>query len=131
MKYILDTNTLIYFFKGLGDVSKKMLAQPPSEIAIPTVVLFELEVGIAKSTSPRKRKSQLQEFTALVNVLPFGIAESKFAAQIRVKLEKQGLPIGPYDVLIAATAMANNMILVTHNQKEFGRIESLKIEDWF
>jgi tRNA(fMet)-specific endonuclease VapC len=131
MKYVLDTNTLIYFFKGLGDVSKHMLAQSHSELAIPTVVLFELDVGIAKSTSPRKRKSQLQEITALVNVLPFGIAESKSAAQIRAKLEKQGLPIGPYDVLIAATALANNMILVTHNQKEFGRIEGLKIEDWY
>ena len=131
MRYVLDTNTLIYFFKGLGDVSKHMLAQPPSEIAIPTIVLFELEVGIAKSISPRKRKSQLQEFTELVKVLPFGIAESKSAAQIRVKLEKQGFPIGPYDVLIAATALTNNMILVTHNQKEFGRIEHLKIEDWY
>ena len=131
MKYVLDTNTLIYFFKGIGDVSKHMLATSPSELAIPTVVLFELEVGIAKSTSPRKRKSQLQEIAALVNILPFGIAESKSAAQIRVKLEKQGLPIGPYDVLIAATAMAKNMILVTHNQKEFGRIEGLRIEDWY
>ena len=131
MKYVLDTNTLIYFFKGLGDVFKHMLAQSPSELSIPAVVLFELEVGIAKSTSPRKRKSQLQEITALVNVLPFGIAESKSAAQIRVKLEKQGLPIGPYDVLIAATALAKNMILVTHNQKEFGRIKELKIEDWY
>jgi len=131
MRYVLDTNTLIYFFKGLGDVSKHMLAQSPSELAIPTVVLFELEVGIAKSTSPDKRKSQLQEITALVNVLPFGIAESRSAAQIRVELEKQGLPIGPYDVLIAATALANNTILITHNQKEFGRIEGLKIEDWF
>ena len=131
MKYVLDTNTLIYFFKGLGDVSKHMLAQSPSELAIPTVVLSELEVGITKSTSPRKRKSQLQEITALVNVLPFGIAESRSAAQIRVELEKQGLPIGPYDVLIAATALANNTILITHNQKEFGRIEGLKIEDWF
>jgi len=108
-----------------------MLAQSPSELAIPTVVLFELEVGIAKSTSPDKRKSHLQEITALVNVLPFGIAESRSAAQIRVELEKQGLPIGPYDVLIAATALANNTILITHNQKEFGRIEGLKIEDWF
>jgi len=131
MRYVLDTNILIYFFKGIGDVSKHMLAQSPSELAIPTVVLFELEVGIAKSTSPRKRKTQLQEITALVNVLPFGITESKSAAQIRVKLEKQGLPIGPYDVLIAATALANNMILVTHNQKEFGRIKDLKIEDWY
>ena len=131
MRYVLDTNTLIYFFKGLGNVSKHMLAQSPSELAIPTVVLFELEVGIAKSTSPDKRKSHLQEITALVNVLPFGIAESRSAAQIRVELEKQGLPIGPYDVLIAATALANNTILITHNQKEFGRIEGLKIEDWF
>ena len=131
MSYVLDTNTLIYFFKGLGDVSKHMLAQSPSELSIPTIVLFELEVGIAKSTSPRKRKSQLQEITALVNVLPFGMAESKSAAQIRVNLEKQGLSIGPYDVLIAATALAKNMILVTHNQKVFGRIEGLKIEDWY
>ena len=131
MRYVLDTNILIYFFKGIGDVSKHMLAQSPSELAIPTVVLFELEVGIAKSTSPRKRKAQLQEITALVNVLPFGIIESKSAAQIRVKSEKKSLPIGPYDVLIAATALANNMILVTHNQKEFGRIKDLKIEDWY
>ena len=131
MRYVLDTNTLIYFFKGLGDVCRHMLAQAPSELAIPTVALFELEVGIAKSTSPSKRKSQLQEITALVNVLPFGIAESRSAAQIRVELEKQGLPIGPYDVLIAATALANNMILITHNQKEFGRIKGLKIEDWY
>jgi tRNA(fMet)-specific endonuclease VapC len=115
----------------MGDVSKHMLTKSPSELAIPAVVLFELEVGIAKSTSPRKRMSQLQEITALIKILPFGITESKSAAQIRVKLEKQGLPIGPYDVLIAATALANNMILVTHNQKEFGRIEGLKIEDWY
>ncbi len=131
MRYVLDTNTLIYFFKGLGDVSKHMPAQSPSDLAIPTVVLFELEVGIAKSTSPRKRKSQLQEITALVNVLPFGTVELKSAAQIRVKFEKQGLPIGPYDVLIAATALANNTIMVTLNQEEFGRIKELKIEDWY
>jgi tRNA(fMet)-specific endonuclease VapC len=131
MKYVLDTNTLIYFFKGLGEVSEKMLATPPGELAIPTIVLFELEVGIAKSKSPRKRIAQLKEFTALVNVLPFGPKESKSAANIRVKLEKQRLPVGPYDVLIAATALANNLILVTHNQREFRRIEGLKIEDWY
>jgi tRNA(fMet)-specific endonuclease VapC len=131
MRYVLDTNTLIYFFKGLGDVSRHMLAHAPSELAIPAVVLIELEVGIAKSTSPRKRKSQLQELTELVKVLPFGIAESKSAAQIRVKLEKKGLSIGPYDVLIGATALANNMCLVTHNQREFGRIKGLKFEDWY
>lgn len=59
--YILDTNTLIYFFKGIGAVSKHLLATPPKEIGIPSIVLFELEVGIAKSSQPQKRKKQLKE----------------------------------------------------------------------
>ncbi len=131
MRFVLDTNTLIYFFKGLGNVSSFLLATPPADIAIPTIVLFELEVGIAKSTSPRKRKAQLKEFTALVTIIPFRYAEARSAVSIRVKLEKQGIPIGPYDVLIAASAMANNTILVTHNTKEFEQIDGLKTEDWF
>ena len=131
MKYVLDTNTLIYFFKGIGNIQNRLLSFPPNEIGVPTIVLFELEVGIAKSSSPRKRISQLKEFTGLVNVLPFGMAEAKVAAQIRVKLEKKGIPIGPYDGLIAACAKANNLILVTHNTKEFKRIEGLRLEDWY
>ena len=131
MKYVLDTNTLIYFFKGVGNVKNRLLSVPPSEILLPAIVLFELELGIAKSSSPRKRISQLKDFTALVNVIPFGPAEAKAAAQIRAKLEKKGIPIGPYDVLIAACAKANNLILVTHNLKEFKRIEGLQVEDWF
>ena len=131
MKYALDTNTLIYFFKGVGNVKNRLLSVPPSEIGLPAIVLFELEFGIAKSSSPRKRMSQLKDFTALVNVIPFGPAEAKAAAQIRAKLEKKGIPIGPYDVLIAACAKAINLILVTHNLKEFKRIEGLRVEDWF
>jgi tRNA(fMet)-specific endonuclease VapC len=108
-----------------------LLATPPSEIGVPTIVLYELEVGIAKSKSPQRRKTQLQEFTSLVNIIPFSIAEAKCAATIRVKIEKEGIPIRPYDVLIAASALANSWVLVTHNQEEFGRVDGLKIEDWF
>ena len=131
MTYVLDTNTLIYFFKGIGNIQRQLLSLPPNEIGVPTIVLFELEVGIAKSSSPRKRISQLKDFTALVNVIPFGLVEAKTAAQIRAKLEKKGIPIGPYDVLIAACAKAKNLILVTHNTKEFKRIEGLRLEDWY
>ncbi len=127
----MDTNTLIYFFKGLGNVSKRLLATPPGEIAIPAVVIFELQVGIGKSTSPRKRIAQLQEITSLVNIIPFGQSEAKCAAGIRIKLEKQGNTIGPYDILIAASALANNSTLVTHNKREFERVKGLKIEDWY
>ena len=131
MKYLLDTNTLIYFFKGVGNISNRLLSIAPNEIGIPAIVLYELEVGIAKSSSPRKRISQLKEFTELVNVIPFGLAEAKAAARIRAKLEKRGMPIGPYDILIAGCARANNLILVTHNIIEFKRIEGLRLEDWY
>jgi len=131
MKYVLDTNTLIYYFKGIGNIATQLLATPPNDIGIPTIVLYELEVGIAKSARPRKRKAQLQEFISLVNIIPFSCAEAKCAEGIRVKLEKKGSLIGPYDVLIAASAMANNNILVTHNQREFQRISGLKLEDWY
>jgi len=131
MKYCLDTNTLIYFFKGMGNVSNRLLATPPGEIAIPAVVLYELEVGIGKSTSPRKRINQLQEITALVDIISFGLAEARCAGSIRIKLERQGIPIGPYDILIAASALANYSTLVTHNTSEFERVSGLKIEDWY
>jgi len=129
--YVLDTNTLVYFFKGIGSVSSFLLKTPPSGIGIPTVVLYELEVGIAKSASPEKRTSQLAALTSIVNILPFGIDEVRCSAAIRANLEKNGTPIGPYDVLIAGTALSNKGILVTHNTKEFERIEGLQLEDWF
>ena len=115
----------------MGNIQRHLLSLPPNEIGVPTIVLFELEVGIAKSSSPRKRISQLKEFTDPLNIIPFGMAEAKAAAQIRAKLEKKGIPIGPYDVLVAACAKANNLILVTHNLKEFKRIEGLRLEDWY
>jgi tRNA(fMet)-specific endonuclease VapC len=129
--YILDTNTLIYFFKGIGNVSARLLQTPPRSIGIPTIVLFELEVGIAKSSSPKKRRLQLQNLMVTTNILPLGQEEVNFAAAVRVDLENRGKPIGPYDVFIAGTALANKGILVTHNTGEFGRIEGLQLEDWY
>ncbi|RJP89355.1 MAG: type II toxin-antitoxin system VapC family toxin [Desulfobacteraceae bacterium] len=131
MKYVLDTNTLIYFFKGLGNVSEILLSKSPREINIPSIVLFEIEVGIKKSSSPEKRKIQLKDFLSVVSIIPFGDKEAIYAADIRVDLEHKGLPIGPFDILIAATALADNATLVTHNLKEFERVNGLKIEDWY
>jgi len=129
--YILDTNTLIYFFKGVGNVTAHLFEIPPNRIGVPTIVLFELEVGIAKSISPEKRMLQLKNMTAVVNILPFGVDEARFSASARADLEQRGNPIGPYDVMIAGTALAHRAILVTHNTKEFSRIEGLQIEDWY
>jgi len=101
--YVLDTNTLIYYFKGMGNVSENLLDKTPKDIGIPAIVLFELEVGIAKSKAPRKRTQQLREITSIVNIIPFGDKEAKVSASIRTKLEKQGLPIGPIWVLKIGT----------------------------
>ena len=129
--YVLDTNTLIYFFKGTGRVAEHLLLKSPADIAIPSIVLYEVKVGIEKSISPRKRKNQLKDFTSLVQILPFGQNEAEQAASIRAVLELKGKPIGPYDILIAATALSKNAILITHNIKEFSRVEDLSVEDWY
>lgn len=129
--WALDTNTLIYFFKGEGCVAQRLLERSPGDIALPSIVLYELEVGIAKSSSPEKRARQLSDFVSVVRVLPFQQAEAKAAADIRATLEKQGSPIGPYDVLIAGTAIAYGATLVTRNIKEFERINTLRLENWF
>ena len=129
--YLLDTNTLIYFFKGIGDVSNILLSKAPKDIFIPAIVLYELEVGIAKSTKPKKRAIQLGSLISRVKIVSFGAQEAKVAATIRAELESNGTPIGPYDILIAGTALSNNATLVTHNTKEFKRVKSLNIEDWY
>lgn len=128
--YILDTNTLLYFFKGIGKVADNLLAVSPKDIGLPAVVLYELEYGIARSTSPKKRMKQLEEFCALVEVLNFGNEEAKASAMLRASLEKKGTPIGPYDVMIAGTALSRQGILITSNTKEFRRVPRLQIIDW-
>ena len=131
MRYALDTNTLIYFFKGQGEVARNLLAQAPADVMIPAVVVYEIETGIAKSTAPDKRSRQLAELLATVTVLPFDLAAARNAASIRARLERQGTPIGPMDTLIAGTALAHNATLVSHNTTEFQRIPELQLADWF
>ena len=131
MKYLLDTNTLIYYFKGLGNVKERLLVCQPSEIVLSSVVYYELQVGILKSTSPQKRIAQLAILKNQVSWVDFDEKSAEATAQIRVELERMGKPIGAYDVQIAGMAIANDLILVTHNTGEFGRVSGLKLEDWF
>jgi len=129
--YVLDTNTLIYYFRGMGNVANNLLQHPPRDIAIPSIVLYELEVGLAKSKEPEKRRKQLETLAGLVTILPLGAKEAQSAAMIRATLEAAGTPIGSIDTLIAGTALANQGTLVTHNTKEFSRVDSLQMTDWF
>lgn len=129
--FVLDTNTLIYFFKGLGNVAMRLLNTPPRDIGIPTIVIYELEFGIAKSSAPEKRRQHLDELLTAATVLPFDTEAARQAARIRTDLEQAGTPIGPYDVLIAAVALSRQAVLVTRNSGEFGRVDGLQLQNWF
>jgi tRNA(fMet)-specific endonuclease VapC len=129
--FALDTNALIYFFKGIGRVGERLMAVSPSEVAIPSVVLFELEVGISQSRQPSKRRSQLDTLLGAVTVLPLDGNAAKRSADVSSELRRSGTIIGPMDTLIAGITLANGATLVTHNVDEFTRVPGLKVEDWF
>lgn len=88
-------------------------------------------MGIAKSNNPQKRKKQLESLISRIAILPFTSKEAEVSALIRAGLENQGTPMGALDTLIAGIAVSANAVLVTHNTKEFNRVERLTIEDWF
>jgi len=129
--YALDTNTVVFFFKGIGHVAERLFAAPPGEVAIPSIVLYELEVGAVRAAASAKRREQLALLVDTISILPFGADEARAGARIRGELEHAGTPIGPLDLLIAATALNHRATLVTHNQREFGRVKGLNTEDWY
>ena len=126
--YATDANTVIYYFKGHPNVVRRLHSTSPHQFAIPAVVLFELEVGTAGATA---RRDALDALTRICAILPFDEAAAKRAAAIRNELSKTGKLIGPLDTLIAATALANGLTLVTHNTAEFSRVPGLLLEDWY
>ena len=129
--YALDTNSLSCFLKGHGRVGERLLAQPPAKVGLPSVVLYELAYGAARSQAPPDLKARLEALLRSFPILPFGEAEARVAARIRADLESVGKPIGPHDILIAATALAHGATLVTRNLRELRRVKGLVLEDWY
>lgn len=128
--HALDTNTALDFFRGKGKVAANLLAVPPSEIALPAIVAYEVWVGVLGSQDAKRRQAQYEQFLATVRILPFDADTSRRAAEIRKALERRGEGIGPLDTLIAATALVNNATLVTRNLREFRRVPALKVVNW-
>ena len=102
----------------------------PDAVNVCSIVKAEMYAGAMKSNDPARTRSKQQAFLAQFISLPFDDAAAEVYAIIRTHLEAQGTPIGPYDLQIAAIALANNLILVTHNTREFSRIPGLMLEDW-
>ena len=130
MKYLLDTNICITL---INERPKKVLAHfkrhSLGEIGISSITASELAFGVAKSASS-KNSAALEAFLLPLNVVDYDAGAAMIYGDIRATLEKQGKTIGPLDMLIAASALSRQLILVTNNEKEFRRISKLKVENW-
>ncbi|MCU0759735.1 MAG: PIN domain-containing protein [Steroidobacteraceae bacterium] len=129
--FVLDTNTVAYFFRGEGRVAARLLATPPREVAIAAIVAYELRFGIARLLQATRRSEQLEQLLSWITILPFDDAAARRAAALRADLERLGQPIGPHDTLIAGTVLAVGATLVTRNLAEFSRVPGLELEDWY
>jgi len=131
MKYLLDTNICIYLIKNHPpQVLESFRQHPLSDVAISSITVYELEYGVAKSQQQRKSERALAKFMNSITILDVDRNSAKQAARIRAVLEGKGTPIGPYDLLIAGQALAQNLVLVTNNVREFNRIQGLTVENW-
>ncbi|TAG95810.1 MAG: type II toxin-antitoxin system VapC family toxin [Oscillatoriales cyanobacterium] len=131
MIYLLDTNTCIGYLNGRSiGVLRRLQALPSQDVAVCSVVKAELFYGSMRSNNPARSLAQQQDFLNRFISLPFDDQSAVIYGQIRAGLAVSGTPIGPNDLLIASIALANNLILVTHNTREFIRVQGLRLEDW-
>ena len=131
MNYLLDTDICIYIInKKPPAVLKRVQSKQPGQIAISTITLAELEYGIVRSRCPDRNRIALLEFLFPFVILDFDQAASAEYGRIRSLLESKGKPIGPMDLLLAAQAKSHHLVLVANNEKEFRRIDDLRVENW-
>jgi len=131
MIYLLDTNAwIMYLSKRPSPMKERVRSAGPDQLRISTIVMAELLYGAHHSQQPEANLSLLAKVFSSVATVAFDAPAAEHAGRIRARLASAGLPIGPNDLLIAATAIAHGMVLVTHNTREFERVEGLIMEDW-
>ena len=130
MKYLLDTNTCVFLMKNLPPVVERYKACKHLGIAISSITAAELYYGVYNSSNPSKNGANLANFLIGVAVLDLDGAAAMEYGRIRAALRKQGTPIGPLDMLIAAHAKSKGLTVVTDNVREFERVDELEIENW-
>jgi tRNA(fMet)-specific endonuclease VapC len=127
---LVDTNVIVHYLKGDPEIVARINKASRSELAIPTIVVYELEYGTLRSKFPARRRRELAAGLDQIQHVPFDTGAAMAAASIRVELERQGSTIGPLDMLIAGTALSRGAALVTNNAAEFSRVPGLRVLDW-
>jgi tRNA(fMet)-specific endonuclease VapC len=130
LRYLLDTNLCIRVLRDRPASLRDRFNLEADGLCISTIVLTELLHGTAKSARPDHNRREVESFAARLEVLAFDSDAAGHAADIRAALERDGLGIGGYDVLIAGHARSRGLIVVTGNLGEFRRVAGLRCEDW-
>ncbi|MEI6302339.1 MAG: type II toxin-antitoxin system VapC family toxin [Betaproteobacteria bacterium] len=131
MKYLLDANTCIGLLNSSdAELMRRYSARQPADLVLCSVVKAELLYGARRSARVEFNLKRLEYFAAPLQSLPFDDRCAHDYGVIRADLAAQGTPIGANDLMIAAIARAHDLILVTHNTKEFSRVAGLRVEDW-
>lgn len=129
--YLLDTNACIRILNGSSAILvSRLRRQAPTDIRLSSVTRAELIFGARRSARVAENLGLLAAFFAPLISLPFDDACAEHYGVLRASLAAAGRPIGPNDMLIAATALAHDLTLVSHNVREFSRVANLKLEDW-
>jgi len=131
IKYLIDTNICIYIMnKRPIEIIHKFKQFDVGEIGVSTITVSELQYGVAKSKNYRLNEQRIEEFLSPLEILPYDEIAAGIYGDIRLQLEKSGEPIGPLDLLFAAQALSRDLVLITNNEKEFKRVNNLKVENW-
>ncbi|MFZ3192560.1 MAG: type II toxin-antitoxin system VapC family toxin [Moraxellaceae bacterium] len=129
--YLLDTNICIYLINQRPEsVLRRFSTLKPSQVSLSMVTWGELYYGAYKSEKLQHNLRNLQQLSGLLEVLPLPVAAAEHYGRLRADLQRVGRPIGGNDLWIAAHALAERYVLVTHNTKEFERVEGLSVENW-
>jgi tRNA(fMet)-specific endonuclease VapC len=128
-RYLLDTNTVSFIFKGNEAVLRRLSSIPMAQVAISAVTEGELRFGLARRPEATRLRQIVEEFLLRVAILPWDSEAAQQYGRLRAGLEELGQPMGNLDTMIAAHALSAGAVLVT-NDKAFTRIKKLKIDDW-
>jgi tRNA(fMet)-specific endonuclease VapC len=130
LKYMLDTNICIFTVKNRPQQVREAFNRHHGQLCISSVSLMELIYGAEKSAMPERNLSVVEGFAARLEVLAYDEMAASHTGQLRAELARNGIPIGPYDQLIAGHARSRGLIVVTNNLREFNRVPGLRVEDW-
>ena len=128
-KYLLDSNICIYFLKGLYELHNKIEQVGIENCFISEITVAELKFGAENSSNPTRNRETIDKFLSKFTILPI-ITSLDIYAKEKTRLRKKGKPLDDFDLLIGATAVSNNLTLVTKNISDFDRLDMIKIDDW-